>query len=405
MSVDYSTLNLKLLDTVVRYTPIYGPPSQISDEIRLAFLKYPRHKFIDRFRLVSQMWDNAFRSSSDAKSLELIYSNQPLMYVGQKGESLQASSSEPAFIVHLLSLLVIQAGNRILEVGCGTGWLLAMMAELSGSATEVTGVEISAYLAAKARSNLQSVGLGQANVVCADGNTVPVTEGQFDRIIYTASTYLFPQYLFALCKIGGRVIVPARNKGLAEEVQVLVRTEWGFASVDARIGKFVQMTQASGNDPSGIKSGNEALLYNIQHGRQRSMEVPGGPLGILAFSSFMSKTRPDYRVVGLGAPQIAPGARAGVFGDPAVIGHCLLSSDWSSGTVWNRGSLHSFGQERYEQEMRQVLFEWLNYGEPPGAQFRLMITESGVPAPIDSTSRYWTEQRGKTSFTWVLPMQ
>ena len=49
MSVDYSTLNLELLNTVVRYTPVYGPPSRINSDMRQAFLKYPRHKFVGRF--------------------------------------------------------------------------------------------------------------------------------------------------------------------------------------------------------------------------------------------------------------------------------------------------------------------------------------------------------------------
>jgi len=405
MSVDYSTLNLELLDTVVRYTPVYGSPSQINSDIRQAFMKYPRHKFIDRFRLVSEMWDTAFRSSSDAEALELIYSNQPLMYVGEKGESLQASSSEPAFIVHLLSLLDIQAGDRVLEIGCGTGWLLAMMAELSGSAANVTGVEIVPSLAAKARSNLQDVGLGQATILLADGNTCPVREGQFDRIMFTASAYRFPQFLFDLCKIGGRVIIPIRNKGLAEEVQILVRTEWGFESVDARLCKFVQMTQtSSGNDLSGIKQGNDALFDNIQHGHQQPMDIPGGPPGVLAFSSFMSKTRSDYLVVGLNNPKIAPGVKAGVFGDPSAIGQCLLSADWSSGAVWNRGNLHSFGDERYKKDMLKGFTDWVDYGEPVGAQFKLMITKSSVQAPINSTGPFWTEKRGDTSFTWVLPV-
>ncbi|MDK1389526.1 methyltransferase domain-containing protein, partial [Sinorhizobium sp. 8-89] len=291
------------------------------------------------FRLVSEMWDGPTRSRDDDGALPLIYSNQPLMYVGNKGESFQASSSEPAFIMHLLAALDVQPGHRVLEIGCGTGWLLAMMAELSQEPRNVTGIEIIPELVKRAQVNLEKLGLGEVAVKLGDGNVLPTDIGSFDRVMYTASSFTFPTYLFDICQIGGKVVIPLRNRGLAEEVQILERTEQGFQAVAARLCKFVQMTQRFGNDPSGITLSDEALRNNYEHADREPLDIPGGPPGTLAFSSFMSKTRPDFLVIGLNDPKIPSGFNAGGFRRSAGY--------WSGRSLPMTGPRERFGTEAF----------------------------------------------------------
>lgn len=132
----------KLFEIIADYTPIRGRKIPLADEVRQAFMEVPRHKFVRQFRLVGESDHITPRSVDDIGALDLIYSNQPLMYVDSAGRTLPASNSEPAFILHLLAMLDLRSGQRVLEIGCGTGWLLSIIAHLIGRTGEVIGIEI-----------------------------------------------------------------------------------------------------------------------------------------------------------------------------------------------------------------------------------------------------------------------
>ncbi|WP_415403492.1 protein-L-isoaspartate O-methyltransferase family protein [Tateyamaria sp. SN3-11] len=398
---DPTTAINALLQQVIDYTPIVGPPIPVTQAMRDAFVKYPRHAFVDQFRMVHDDPISNPRSRTDPDALSLIYTNQPLMYVGAKRQTLPASSSEPAFILHLLSALDIQPGQSVLEVGCGTGWLLAIAAHLAGDAARVVGIEIIADLARQAREHLDSAGLKQVEVVHADANTVAQSLGRFDRVILTTSTFSFPEFLFDVCKDGGRLVMPLRNKGLSEEAQFLVKDGAGFRSEGSRLCKFVHMTGNTETD-NGITPADQPLLDRINTGQSELLDIPKGPPGTLSFSTFLSKTRPHFALLGLRAPASGTSLRAGIFGDPAALGIALLAPDWTNGAVWNQGRLAWFGDAGYRDAFVAAFEEWQRLGKPDGSKFQLRVLRGSDIHTDEQPDRTWVEHRGNTALIWTL---
>ena len=196
-------------------------------------------------------------------------------------------------------------------------------------------------------------------------------------------------------------VIPLRNKGLSEEAQFLVKAGDGFRSDGSRLCKFVQMTGQTSTS-NGIVPADQPLLDRITAGSTQRLDIPDGPPGTLSFSTFLSKTRPDFTLLGLRAPNIGTSLRAGTFGDPAALGIATLGPDWTSGAVWNQGQLKSFGDTQYRDAFLAAFDEWQAVGKPNGAQFQLRILPKEVAAIADQPDDTWIEQRDKVSLIWTL---
>src|SRR5207248_3210244 len=108
-------------------------------------------------------------------------------------------------------LLDLAPGQRVLEIGCGTGWLAAMMGHAVGPAGEVTGIEILADLARCARAAVDRLGLAQVAVRVADGTRPAAREAAYDRVVVTAGSYAIPDLLFDCVAEGGLALLPVSN--------------------------------------------------------------------------------------------------------------------------------------------------------------------------------------------------
>jgi protein-L-isoaspartate(D-aspartate) O-methyltransferase len=128
----------------------------------------------------------------------------------------------PSFWAHNLDHLDLKAGERILQVGAGTGYYSAVLAEIVGPHGRVTAVEFDADLAQRARANLSA--WGQVDVVAGDGRAHD--PGEVDAVVvFAGSTHPAPLWLDRLSECG-RLVMP------------LTRTNWwGFVLRAARRGE------------------------------------------------------------------------------------------------------------------------------------------------------------------------
>ena len=152
-----------------------------SDPVLKAFLAVPRELFVDP----------SYRDQS--------YADHPLPI------GCEQTISQPTTVMLMLQLLELLPGQRVLEIGAGSGYNAALLAELSGV---VFTVERHKQLVKIAQENLKQAGYEDVIVVNGDGKQGYASEGPYDRIMVTAAAHQVPQKLKDQLSIGGLLVAP-----------------------------------------------------------------------------------------------------------------------------------------------------------------------------------------------------
>lgn len=139
--------------------------------------------------------------------LEEAYSDAAILTHEENGVPI-SSASQPAIVAIMLQQLGIQPGMNILEIGAGTGYNAALLAELTGPAGHVTTIDIGEEIAAEARAHLATAGYPQARVIVADGAAGWPEHAPYDRIELTvAANDITPSWYKQLAE-GGLMTLP-----------------------------------------------------------------------------------------------------------------------------------------------------------------------------------------------------
>lgn len=119
------------------------------------------------------------------------------------------TSSQPRTVVAMLRLLDVRAGQRVLDVGAGSGWTTALLARLVGSSGAVVGVELLARLARWGADNVAAYGLDWAEVHKAESGVLGWPSGApYDRVLVSAEARELPHQLVDQLVAGGVMVVP-----------------------------------------------------------------------------------------------------------------------------------------------------------------------------------------------------
>lgn len=152
-----------------------------------------------------------------------------------------SSASQPAIVAAMLELLDPLQGASILEIGSGTGYNAALLAELVGPSGRVVSVEIQPEVASEAAAHLVAVGLENVEVVCADGFEGHAARRPYDRIIVTAgASDLAPAWVDQLAR-GGRLVLPLSIRGVQQCVAFIKEDEGSLRSAAACEGGFMPL--------------------------------------------------------------------------------------------------------------------------------------------------------------------
>ena len=182
-----------------------------------AFATVPRERFIGPgpWRIVPHPYEPFLTPDSDPRWLY----HDVLVSIDA---SRKLNNGQPSFWARNLAQLDIVSGERVLQIGAGTGYYTAIIAEIVGPTGQVTAVEIDPDLAAQARANLAD--WPQAHVVAGDGRAIE--QGAFDVVIvFAGSTHPSPQWLAGLVE-GGRLLMP-----------LTAESWWGFLLRVVRHGR------------------------------------------------------------------------------------------------------------------------------------------------------------------------
>ncbi len=182
-----------------------------------AMLEVPRHEFVPE----------SLRGES--------YGDHPLP-IGS-GQTI----SQPYIVAVMLQHLALEAADRVLEIGTGSGYVTAL---LSRMCSEVYSIERHADLAAAAETTLRRLGYSNVMVRVGDGSQGWPEKAPFDAIIVSAATAAIPPTLFAQLREGGRMMVPV-GPPASQELQLIQKIN-GQAAVKVLEGcRFVPLVEGT----------------------------------------------------------------------------------------------------------------------------------------------------------------
>ena len=129
-----------------------------------------------------------------------------------------ATCSQPSTVARMLTLLDPRPGHRVLDVGAGSGWTTAILAELVAPDGEVVGVELEPALVERGSANLADFTTDRGRR--APARIEPAVTGvlglpqhaPFDRILVSAEARRLPDELVDQLAAGGRMVVPVRGR-------------------------------------------------------------------------------------------------------------------------------------------------------------------------------------------------
>lgn len=356
-----------------------------SDLVRDAFLDVPREAFVPEFvareGLEAVYRDDAIPTKFDANGIPI------------------SSSSQPTIMAEMLEELALEPGMRVLEIGAGTGYNAALLAEIVGPRGAVTTIDVDPAIARGARAALRR-GKHRATVVAGDGREGFVDGAPYDRIIVTASADTVPRAWFDQLADGGLLEVPLRLTAAGAQVIPTLRKKRSRLAPVATIGGGFMPLRAgdedgampsrppslSAHDATGEQpreplrhiSGDSLttlsaaakrrlLITALADGRGRALALRADPHALVLY---LMLTLPRTRVVEvLLGWTVAPAAGL-ITRDGASLAY--VESRAHLGARWI-SSLTAHGDSRAEEALAAAVCEWDELGRPGPQQLRVSV--------------------------------
>jgi len=179
--IDFQAQNKKLIAHLISYGALKTP------RIIRAFKETPRHLFVPE------------------EYLSQAYADYPLPILHNQ------TISQPYTVAVMTEALQPKLGEKVLEIGSGSGWQAAILARCVGNKGKVITLEIEKDLVEFARRNIKKLGLKNIRVIHADGKLGYKREAPYDKSIITAACNEIPKPIIEQTRIGGRIVAPVNS--------------------------------------------------------------------------------------------------------------------------------------------------------------------------------------------------
>jgi protein-L-isoaspartate(D-aspartate) O-methyltransferase len=205
--IDFPKARLKMVEEQIVSRGIREP------KLVGAMKKIPRHLFVEE----------ALQNQA--------YSDHPLP-IGEK-----QTISQPYMVALMTEALLLTGKEKVLEIGTGSGYQTAILAELS---EKVFSIERIRSLAIRARRLLYELGCFNVEIKIFDGTLGWIEESPFDAILVTAGSPDIPQPLIDQLVVGGKLVIPVGD-AFVQDLFRVTKTEEGFKKEDLGGCRFVKL--------------------------------------------------------------------------------------------------------------------------------------------------------------------
>lgn len=146
--------------------------------------------------------------------------------------------SQPSTIAIMLSMLDLKLGQKVLEIGSGSGYVLALLSEIVGEKGEVHGIERLLELAEQSIKNLKISGYNDIHVHCQDGTKPTPNSETYDRILISAGSEKYPpKSLLNQLKPNGILVIPlGPSGGYQRTMTAIQRKQNQFKTINEKPG-------------------------------------------------------------------------------------------------------------------------------------------------------------------------
>ena len=343
--------------------------TEVLDESWLeAFQNTPRHVFVPRFYRLDMTVPDGSDPRYREEWLAAVYSDESLTthHALVPGTDLMwptSSSTKPSLMAHMLHLLDVHTGDRVLEVGTGTGYNTALLCHRLGD-RNVASIDIDPNLITTARARLADLG-HHPILVCGDGAQGISEAAPFDRIIATCAVPAIPPPWIVQLREGGVIVTDLRGE-LASNLVVLHKT--GPTTVEGRFlptpGHFMWLRPHADNP---LRDGNSlTATIDHDHATQRPTQLDPGVLD-----------QPDLRFL----LQLRDTAIQAIWrthrGSTELL--CIHSRDgaWAEVGTTERGDGHTVtqgGPRHIWDQVEHTAAHWFHLGRPQADRFGLTAT-------------------------------
>ncbi|MET9500807.1 methyltransferase domain-containing protein [Streptomyces sp. NPDC006622] len=177
---------------------------------REAFAVVPRHLFVPYYYVggahgYERRWGESPDPRARRRWVSGAYEDVPLATRLRDGELL-SSSSQPSLMAEMLAELRVRDGDRVLEIGAGTGYNAALLSYRLGD-ERITTVDLDPEIAESARRHLAAAGY-RPTVVTGDGARGVAERAPFDRVVATCELPSVPRAWIGQCRPGARILTP-----------------------------------------------------------------------------------------------------------------------------------------------------------------------------------------------------
>ncbi|WP_455357166.1 methyltransferase, FxLD system [Streptomyces sp. SYSU K217416] len=198
--------------------------------VETALRTVPRHRFVPE------------------ASLEDAYADAPVNIKYDTDGTSISCASQPGVVALMLDQLEAQPGERILELGAGTGYNAALLAHLVGESGHVTTIDVDDDLVEGARAHLAAVGVTNVEALTRDGAVGHAEGAPYDRIIATVGAHGVPHAWLDQLAPGGRLVVPQRLKGSVSRSIAYEQRDGRWVSLGSEMNTFMPLRRGIADD-------------------------------------------------------------------------------------------------------------------------------------------------------------